>query len=83
MRHQHLQSLHVLANQFGARIVDVSEDVRQERCVEAFFSLVKPFAITHDVVLFTSIADPGYPPLATSDDYGWVRFVIPSRSYTV
>jgi acetolactate synthase-1/3 small subunit len=51
MRHQHLQSLHVLANQFGARIVDVSENsIILEMCgktsrVEAFLSLVKPFGI--------------------------------------
>ena len=50
-RHQHLQSLHVLANQFGARIVDVSEhSIILEMCaktsrVEAFLSLVKPFGI--------------------------------------
>jgi hypothetical protein len=68
MRHQHLQSLHVLANRFGARIVDVSENSIILRMssktfrVEAFFSLVKPFGIIHDVFLFTSIADPGYPP---------------------
>ena len=51
MRHQHLQSLHVLANQFGAKIVDVSENsiilemsAKTSR-VEAFLSLVKPFGI--------------------------------------
>jgi len=51
MRHQHLQSLHVLANQFGARIVDVSENSiilemsGKTSRVEAFLSLVKPFGI--------------------------------------
>jgi acetolactate synthase-1/3 small subunit len=51
VRHQHLQSLHVLANQFGARIVDVSDhsiilemSAKTSR-VEAFLSLVKPFGI--------------------------------------
>ena len=51
MRHQHLQSLHVLANQFGARIVDVSENSiilemsGKTSRVLAFLSLVKPFGI--------------------------------------
>ncbi|KAI9456306.1 acetolactate synthase [Russula earlei] len=51
LRHQHLQSLHVLANQFGARIVDVSENSiiiemsGKTSRVEAFLSLVKPFGI--------------------------------------
>ncbi|KAI0062837.1 acetolactate synthase [Artomyces pyxidatus] len=50
-RHQHLQSLHVLANQFGAKIVDVSENSvivemsGKTSRVEAFLSLVKPFGI--------------------------------------
>ncbi|KAI0316254.1 small subunit of acetolactate synthase-domain-containing protein [Amylostereum chailletii] len=50
-RHQHLQSLHVLATQFGARIVDVSENSvivemsGKTSRVEAFLSLVKPFGI--------------------------------------
>jgi acetolactate synthase-1/3 small subunit len=61
-RHQHLQSLHVLANQFGARIVDVSEhSIILEMCgktsrVEAFLSLVKPFGIIES-------ARTGKPPL--------------------
>ena len=51
LRHQYLQSLHVLANQFGARIVDVSEHSiivemsGKTSRVEAFLSLVKPFGI--------------------------------------
>jgi acetolactate synthase-1/3 small subunit len=46
-----LQSLHVLANQFGARIVDVSENSiilemsGKTSRVEAFLSLVKLFGI--------------------------------------
>jgi acetolactate synthase small subunit len=48
MRHQYLQSLHVLANQFGARIVNMSENsiilemYGKTSRVEAFVSLVKP-----------------------------------------
>ncbi|KAH9166267.1 acetolactate synthase [Lactarius sanguifluus] len=50
-RHQHLYSLHVLANQFGARLVDVSdhsvivEMTGKTSRVEAFLALVKPFGI--------------------------------------
>jgi acetolactate synthase small subunit len=45
MRHQHLQSLHVLAKQFGTRIVDMSENSNilemsnKTSRVEAFLSL--------------------------------------------
>jgi acetolactate synthase-1/3 small subunit len=51
MRHQHLRSLHVLVNQFCARIVDVSENSiilemsGKASRVEAFLSLVRPFGI--------------------------------------
>ncbi|KAH9069830.1 small subunit of acetolactate synthase-domain-containing protein, partial [Lactarius deliciosus] len=50
-RHQHLHSLHTLANQFGARLVDVSdhsvivEMTGKTSRVEAFFALVKSFGI--------------------------------------
>ncbi|KAH9002514.1 acetolactate synthase [Lactarius deliciosus] len=50
-RHQHLHSLHTLANQFGARLVDVSdhsvivEMTGKTSRVEAFLALVKPFGI--------------------------------------
>ncbi|KAH9013131.1 acetolactate synthase [Lactarius pseudohatsudake] len=50
-RHQHLHSLHVLANQFGARLVDVSdhsvivEMTGKTTRVEAFLAPVKPFGI--------------------------------------
>ncbi|KAF8262873.1 small subunit of acetolactate synthase-domain-containing protein [Lactarius quietus] len=50
-RHQHLRSLHTLANQFGARIVDVSdhsvivEMAGKTTRVEAFLALVKPYGI--------------------------------------
>ena len=60
LRHQHLQSLHVLANQFGAKIVDVSENgiilelsAKTPR-VEAFLSLVKPFGIIESARTGTS-----------------------------
>lgn len=51
LKSDNLQSLHVLADQFGGRIVDVSEhSVIVELCgktkrVEAFLSLLKPFGL--------------------------------------
>jgi acetolactate synthase-1/3 small subunit len=51
LRHQHLHSISVLASQFGAKLVDLSENsVIVEMCgktsrVEAFLSLVKPFGV--------------------------------------
>ncbi|KIM91988.1 hypothetical protein PILCRDRAFT_809987 [Piloderma croceum F 1598] len=51
LRHQHLQSISVLASQFGAKLVDLSENsVIVEMCgktsrVEAFLALVKPFGV--------------------------------------
>ena len=51
IKHQHLQSISVLAQQFGAKIVDVSEHsvivelTAKTSRVEAFLSLVKPFGI--------------------------------------
>ncbi|RDB24916.1 Acetolactate synthase small subunit, mitochondrial [Hypsizygus marmoreus] len=50
-KHQHLQSISTLAKQFGAKIVDVSENsvivelTAKTARVEAFLSLVKPFGI--------------------------------------
>ena len=50
-RHQHLRSLHTLASQFGARLVDVSdhsvivEMTGKTARVEAFLALVKPYGI--------------------------------------
>ncbi|GLB37262.1 putative ACT domain containing protein [Lyophyllum shimeji] len=50
-KHQHLQSIATLANQFGAKIVDVSENsvivelTAKTARVEAFLKLVKPFGI--------------------------------------
>jgi acetolactate synthase-1/3 small subunit len=66
MRHQHLQSLHVLANQFGARIVDVSENSiilemsGKTSRVEAFLSLVKPFGIIESARTGTFYASTKY-----------------------
>ncbi|PAV18906.1 acetolactate synthase [Pyrrhoderma noxium] len=51
LKHQHLQSINVLAEQFGAKIVDVSENSiivemsGKTTRVEAFLSLLKPFGI--------------------------------------
>lgn len=51
LKHQHLQSINTLASQFGAKIVDVSENSvivemsGKTNRVEAFLSLVKPFGI--------------------------------------
>lgn len=51
LKHQHMQSISVLADQFGAKIVDVSEHsiivelTAKTARVEAFLSLVKPFGI--------------------------------------
>ncbi|KAH8119184.1 acetolactate synthase [Phellopilus nigrolimitatus] len=51
LKHQHLHAVTVLAEQFGARIVDVSENSvivemsGKTHRVEAFLSLVKPFGI--------------------------------------
>lgn len=50
-KHQHLQSISTLASQFGAKIVDVSENsvivemTGKTSRVEAFLSLVKPFGV--------------------------------------
>lgn len=51
LKHQHLHSISVLANQFGAKIVDVSEHsvivelTAKTARVEAFVNLLKPFGI--------------------------------------
>ncbi|KAJ6558557.1 small subunit of acetolactate synthase-domain-containing protein [Mycena vulgaris] len=51
IKHQHLHSINVLASQFGAKIVDVSEHsvivelTAKTARVEAFLNLVKPFGI--------------------------------------
>lgn len=51
LKHQHMHSISVLANQFGAKIVDVSENsvivelTAKTSRVEAFLNLLKPFGI--------------------------------------
>jgi len=51
LKHQHLQSISVLANQFGAKIVDVSDNsvivelTAKTNRVVAFLNLLKPFGI--------------------------------------
>jgi len=51
LKHQHMHSISVLATQFGAKIVDVSENsvivelTAKTSRVEAFLSLLKPFGI--------------------------------------
>ena len=51
LKHQHLQSISVLASQFAAKIVDVSENsvivelTAKTARVEAFLKLLKPFGI--------------------------------------
>lgn len=51
LKHQHLHSINVLASQFGAKIVDVSEHsvivelTAKTARVEAFLNLIKPFGI--------------------------------------
>lgn len=51
LRHQYLSSISTLASQFGANIVDISENsviielTAKTARVEAFLSLVKPFGI--------------------------------------
>lgn len=50
-KHQHLHSISVLANQFGAKIVDVSDNsvivelTAKTNRVVAFLNLIKPFGI--------------------------------------
>ena len=51
LKHQHLQSISVLADQFGAKIVDVSDNsvivelTAKTNRVVAFLNLIKPFGI--------------------------------------
>lgn len=51
LKHQHLHSISVLAKQFGAKLVDVSENSvivemsGKTNRVEAFLNLVKPFGV--------------------------------------
>ncbi|KAJ7128888.1 small subunit of acetolactate synthase-domain-containing protein [Mycena crocata] len=72
IKHQHLQSINVLASQFGAKIVDVSEHsvivelTAKTARVEAFLSLVKPFGILE--AARTGLMAMPRTPIATSVD---------------
>jgi acetolactate synthase-1/3 small subunit len=68
LKHQHLHSISVLASQFGAKLVDLSENSvivemsGKTSRVEAFLSLVKPFGVlesarTGGFFLVSSIID--------------------------
>ena len=68
-RHQHLRSLHTLASQFGARLVDVSdhsvivEMTGKTARVEAFLALVKPYGIIESArtgAFFFSFSNPRF-----------------------
>jgi acetolactate synthase-1/3 small subunit len=63
LKHQHLHSISVLATQFGAKIVDVSDNSvivemsGKTNRVEAFLSLVKPFGIIESARTGMSFTD--------------------------
>ncbi|KAJ7668406.1 small subunit of acetolactate synthase-domain-containing protein [Mycena polygramma] len=73
IKHQHLHSINVLASQFGAKIVDVSEHsvivelTAKTARVEAFLSLVKPFGIL-EAARTGLMAMPRTPIATTGDD---------------
>ncbi|KAG1745390.1 small subunit of acetolactate synthase-domain-containing protein [Suillus paluster] len=72
-KHQHLQSISVLADQFGAKIVDVSENsvivelTAKTNRVVAFLSLLKPFGILESARTGL-MAMPRTPITRSSDD---------------
>ncbi|KAJ7124925.1 acetolactate synthase [Mycena epipterygia] len=72
IKHQHLQSINVLASQFGAKIVDVSEHsvivelTAKTARVEAFLNLVKPFGILE--AARTGLMVMPRTPIATSGE---------------
>ncbi len=74
LRHQHLHSISVLANQFGAKIVDVSEHsvivelTAKTTRVEAFLNLLKPFGILE--AARTGLMAMPRTPIKTDDDEG-------------
>ena len=74
LRHQHLHSISVLANQFGAKIVDVSEHsvivelTAKTARVEAFLNLLKPFGILE--AARTGLMAMPRTPIKTDDDEG-------------
>ncbi|KAG1742150.1 small subunit of acetolactate synthase-domain-containing protein [Suillus lakei] len=74
LKHQHLQSISVLSDQFGAKIVDVSENsvivelTAKTNRVIAFLSLLKPFGILESARTGL-MAMPRTPITHSSDDY--------------
>ncbi|KAK7472883.1 acetolactate synthase, regulatory subunit [Stygiomarasmius scandens] len=72
VKHQHLQSIHTLASQFGAKIVDVSQNsvivelTAKTTRVEAFLNLVKPFGILE--AARTGLMAMPRTPIATADE---------------
>jgi len=73
LKHQHLHSINVLASQFGAKIVDVSEHsvivelTAKTARVEAFLNLVKPFGIL-EAARTGLMAMPRTPIAASAED---------------
>jgi len=69
LKHQHLHSISVLANQFGAKIVDVSENsvivelTAKTSRVEAFVNLLKPFGILEAARTGSWLPSQVFPPL--------------------
>ncbi|CAK5281377.1 unnamed protein product [Mycena citricolor] len=89
LKHQHLQSINVLASQFGAKIVDVSENsvivelTAKTQRVEAFLNLVKPFGILEAArtgKLFAGLMAMPRTPIAVSEEDAEP---VPSPSVTV
>ncbi|KAG8213510.1 small subunit of acetolactate synthase-domain-containing protein [Butyriboletus roseoflavus] len=72
LKHQHLQSISVLANQFGAKIVDVSDNsvivelTAKTNRVVAFLNLIKPFGILESAR--TGLMAMPRTPIARSTD---------------
>ncbi|EAU91358.2 acetolactate synthase [Coprinopsis cinerea okayama7 len=73
LKHQHLHSINVLATQFGAKIVDVSEHsviveyTAKTSRVEAFLNLLKPFGIL-EAARTGTMAMPRTPIRSDEDD---------------
>jgi len=79
LKHQHLHSISVLASQFGAKIVDVSEHsvivelTAKTSRVEAFLKLVKPFGIL-EAARTGLMAMPRTPILSEEDEVSPVEY---------
>lgn len=73
LKHQHLQSITVLAKQFGAKVADVSEHsvivelTAKTSRVEAFLNLLKPFGIL-EAARTGTMAMPRTPIRSEEDD---------------